>query len=159
MIYRLRHDVRWQDGTPLTSRDVEFTYHAIMNPANTIASQFGYEIASVNARDPYTVVVTLKRPYSPILSQFFGADNNYAILPAHLLARYQNLDRVAFGSDPVGSGPYAVETWARGDHITWRANGGYYAGRPAIDRITLRFIHDVSTIVTQLLTHEIDAAF
>ncbi len=160
VIYRLRHDVRWQDGTPLTSRDVEFTYHAIMNPANTIPSQFGYdEIASVNARDPYTVVVTLKRPYSPILSQFFGADNNYAILPAHLLARYQDLDRVAFGSDPVGSGPYAVETWARGDHITWRAHGGYYAGRPAIKRITLRFIHDVSTIVTQLLTHEIDAAF
>ena len=56
--FHLRHGVRWQDGIPLTSRDVVFTYRAVMNPRNAIPSRYGYDrISSVEAPDPYTVVV------------------------------------------------------------------------------------------------------
>ena len=48
--YRLRHGVRWQDGVPLTSRDVVFTYRAVMNPRNAIPSRYGFDrISSVSA--------------------------------------------------------------------------------------------------------------
>ena len=84
--FRLRSGVLWQDGTPLTSRDVIFTYRAVMNPRNTIPSRYGYDrIASVKAVDPHTVVVRTLTRYSPIVSMFFGGDSNYPVLPAHLL--------------------------------------------------------------------------
>ena len=160
IIYRLRRNVSWQDGAPLNSRDVVFTYRAIMNPSNAVPSRYGYDrVASVEAPGPYTVVVKLKRPYSPIVAYFFGGDSNYPILPAHLLARYTSLDRVPYNAAPIGSGPYRFSRWVRGDRLELAANPHYYGGRPAISRISLRFIHDPSTTINQLLTNEVDADF
>jgi peptide/nickel transport system substrate-binding protein len=158
--YHLRRDVSWQDGAPLNSGDVLFSYRAIMNPFNSVPSRACYDrAASVKAPDPYTVIVTLKRFYSPIVACFFGGDSNYPILPAHLLARYASLDRVAYNAAPIGSGPYRFVRWARGDRLEMRSNPRYYAGRPAIAAISLRFIHDPSTTINQLLTNEVDATF
>ena len=160
VIYHLRRNIAWQDRVPLNSRDVVFTYRAIMNPLNAVPSRYGYDrIASVEAPDPYTVVVKLKRPFSPIVTYFFGGDSNYPILPAHLLARYASLDRVAYNAAPVGSGPYRFARWARGDRLEMIANPRYYAGRPAVARVSLRFSHDSSTTINQLLTNEVDATF
>jgi peptide/nickel transport system substrate-binding protein len=105
------------------------------------------------------VVVKLKRPYSPIIAYFFGGDSNYPILPAHLLAHYASLDRAAYNAAPIGSGPYRFARWVRGDRLEMTANPRYYAGRPAIARISLRFVHDSSTTMNQLLTNEVDATF
>ena len=77
IVYRLRHDVRWQDGQPLTARDVVFTYRASVNPANAIPARSDYDaIASVSAPNPYEVDVTLKRPFAPIVATFFGGDGS-----------------------------------------------------------------------------------
>lgn len=159
LTYRLRRDVRWQDGAPLTSRDVLFTYHAVMSPSNAVLSRYGYDhIAGVEAPDPYTVVVRLRQPYAPIISNFFGGDSNYTILPAHLFAGYTNLDRAAYNSAPIGSGPYRVTGWRRSDRIEFEANPRYYGGAPAIARIVLRTVPDTSTIVNQLVTGEVDTS-
>jgi peptide/nickel transport system substrate-binding protein len=158
--YHLRRDVRWQDGAPLTARDVVFTYRAIMNPSNAVPGRSGDDvIASVEAPDPYRVVVRLKRPYSPIIPSFFGGDSNCTILPAHLLAGYARLDHAAYNAAPIGSGPYRVTSWQPGDRIEFEANPRYYGGRPAIRRIILRTIPDTQTVLNQLATGEIDAAF
>jgi peptide/nickel transport system substrate-binding protein len=158
--YHLRHDAVWQDGVPLSSRDVAFTYRAIMNPANSVSSRYGYDrVASVDVPDPYTAVVRLKRSYAPIVSSFFGGDSNYPILPAHLLAGYPNLNHVPYNAAPIGSGPYRLARWTRGDRLDVIANEKYYAGRPAISRLSLHFVHDSSTIADQLATGEVDAAF
>lgn len=107
LTFHLRHDARWQDGTPVTSRDVAFTYHAVMNPANNVPDRYGYDVVSaVETPDPYTFVIRLKRPFSPIISLFFGGDSNYPILPEHLLAKYPTINALAFNASPVGSGPY-----------------------------------------------------
>ena len=117
--YHLRHGVRWQDGSPFSSRDVVFTYRAIMNPANNLPLRYGYDrVASVTAPDPYTVVVRTKVPFSPIINWFFGGDNNYAILPAHLLATLPNINHVSFNAAPVGTGPYRLERWERGNRLS-----------------------------------------
>ena len=157
--YHLRRDVSWQDGAPLNSRDIVFTYRAIMNPSNTVPHSSDDPVASVKAPGPYTVIVTLKRHYSPLVATFFGGDSNCPILPAHLLARYVSLDRVPYNAEPIGSGPYLFTRWVRGDRLEMRANPRYYGGRPAIARISLRFIHDPSTTINQLLTNEVDATF
>ncbi len=160
LTFHLRRTVRWQDGTPVTSRDVVFTYHAVMSPSNNVPERIGYdEIASIAAPDPYTVVITLKRPYSPIVALFFGGDSNYPILPAHLLASKPNINNVTFNSSPVGSGPYRLDRWDRGDRLTFAANNTYYAGKPPIGRLVLPIIANDSTMIDELQSGEIDAAF
>jgi peptide/nickel transport system substrate-binding protein len=158
--YHLRKGVQWQDGAPLTASDVAFTFDAIMNPKNNVPSRTGFDqVASVTAVDAQTVRVRLKRRYSAILANFFGPDQNYQILPRHLLARYPNLNDVSFNSAPIGSGPYRVLQWKRGEELALRANPHYFRGRPAIGEIRLRFIPDNNTLLQQLRTREVTAQF
>ena len=158
--FYLRHNARWQDGAPVTSRDVAFTYRAVMNPANNIPERYGYDVVSrLETPDPYTVVIRLQRPFAPILSLFFGGDSNYPILPAHLLASLPNINAAPYNSTPVGSGPYRLQRWDRGDRIVLDANSSYFHGKPGIGRLVLPFIADDGTIIEQLQTGELDAAF
>ncbi|MGB6643864.1 MAG: ABC transporter substrate-binding protein [Candidatus Cybelea sp.] len=99
-------------------------------------------INTVAAPNPCTVLLKLKSRFSPIVENFFGGDSNYPILAAHLLAQYASLDRVAYNAAPIGSGFYRFARWVRGDRLEMSANPRYYAERPAIARIRLRFIHD-----------------
>ncbi len=86
--YRLRRNVKWQDGAPFTSADVKFSYDAMMNPANNVPNRHGYDqIRDVRTPDRYTVVLRMKRPYAPATTNLFGDETPNAILPQHLLAR------------------------------------------------------------------------
>lgn len=153
--YHLRRGVRWQDGAPFTARDVIFTWHALMNPRNDVPTRVGYDqIASITAPDPYTVVVHLKRPYAPAI-YLFRCANQGAIVPAHLLERYRDLNRVAFNEHPIGTGPYRVISWSHGQRLRFEANP-YYWKHPKIRRIDWIFIHDTNTLLNALRTHEID---
>ena len=158
--YHLRHGVKWQDGAPLTAQDAVFTYHAIMNPKNNTQVQTGYDqIASVDAPDDYTVVVHMKAVFAPIVAYFMCMQGGFNILPAHLLAKYPDLNHVAWNNAPIGSGPFKFKEWVHGDHITLEANPLYWRGPPHLKKIIFRVVGDTNTIVTQLQTHEIDAWF
>lgn len=158
--YHLRKGVRWQDGQPLTSRDVVFTYHAIVNPRNNVQGLLGYEdIADVVAPDDYTVVVHMKRVDSPIVTLFMCLDGDYPILPAHLLATYPDLNHAAYNDKPIGSGPFSVVDWVRGDHITFAANPDYWRGPPKLDKIVVSFVGSNAQIVDRLRTGQADAWF
>jgi peptide/nickel transport system substrate-binding protein len=160
VVYHLRRDIRWQDGNPLTARDVVFTYHAITNPSNTVPSRSGYDhIKSVSTRDPHTVVVELTQPQAGFVASFFGGGSNYPILPAHLLAGYPNLNHVPFNEAPVGSGPYRFTKWIHGERLDLTANDRYYGAKPSIQHLSIRFIPASATIVNELVTHEVDATF
>jgi peptide/nickel transport system substrate-binding protein len=157
--YHLRRGVRWQDGSPFTAQDVVFTYRAVMNPANNLPERYGYDlVSSVDAPDAYTVVVRLKRAFSPIISFFFGGDSNYPVLPAHLLAALPNVNTAAFNAAPIGEGPYRFVSWDRGDRLTFDANASYFAGKPHIEHLVLPFIVADTTAINELQTGEIDAA-
>jgi peptide/nickel transport system substrate-binding protein len=156
--YHLRKNVRWHDGAPFTSRDVAFSYRAIMNPATAVSTRHGYdEIARVETPDPYTAVFRLKRPFAPATHTFFAhSDAPYYILPAHLLERYRDLNRVPFNSMPVGTGPFKVVRWLRGDRIEYAANDDYFLGKPKLRKIVVHLVPDENTIASQMRAHEID---
>jgi len=157
--YHLRHGVHWQDGPLLTSGDVVFSYRAQMNPANNVSTRIGYsEVDVIRAPDDYTVVVHLRRPFSPFVT-YFGGPQGYPILPAHLLAKYSDLNHLPYNTRPVGSGPYTVVEWRRGDAVTFAANPTYWRGAPHIARMTYRIIPDPNTRLQQLQTGEADAYF
>jgi len=158
LTYHLRHGVKWQDGAPFTSRDVEFTWRAIMNPRNNVVSRRGYDqIASIATPDDYTVVMRLKRVFPPAVDTVFAeSDTPIRVLPAHLLASYADINHVAFNGSPVGTGPYAFVRWLRGDRIVLRANPAYFRGAPAMKGLTLAIIPDDQTTQAQLRSHEAD---
>ncbi|HEY1975624.1 MAG TPA: peptide ABC transporter substrate-binding protein [Candidatus Baltobacteraceae bacterium] len=158
LTYRLRHGVKWHDGTPFTSKDVKFTWQAVMNPANNVLSRRGYdEVASVDTPDDYTVVFHMKKIFAPAIDTIFGeSDTPYYILPAHLLAKYSNLNQIPFNSAPVGTGPYKFARWERGDRIVLTANPNYFKGAPRIKQLILPIILDDNTEVAQLRSHEVD---
>ena len=156
--YHLRDDVRWQDGIPLTAADVVFTVRAILNPRNNVGSRDPYaRLRDVSAPDAHTVVVRLRERDAAIVGLFFTPDSNYAILPAHLLAKEPELNDVAFNAKPIGSGPYRVAAWDRGSVVHLVANPTYFRGTPAIAKIDIRYLPDATTSLVQLKTHELDA--
>lgn len=156
LTYHLRRDVTWQDGAALTARDVAFTFKAIMNPRNNVVSRSGYDVVSrVEAVDAWTVRVRLRKPYAPILSTFLGPNQNYAILPAHVLVGKADLNGSAFDAKPIGSGPYRVVAWRRGDQLSLRRNTHYFLGPPAIENVAVKFVPDSNGILNQLRTQEV----
>ncbi len=159
--YHLRSGVHWQDGAPFTSRDVKFTWQAIMNDANNVNSRNGYErVAAVDTPNPLTVVFHLKAKFAPFVDTVFAeSDNPYCILPAHLLSAYHDLNRVPFNERPVGTGPFKVVKWVHGDRIELVANDAYFRGKPKLRRIVVRDVPDENTSINLLRTHEIDWIF
>src|SRR5215216_950037 len=78
---RLRDDIQWSDGEPITSADFVFTYDMFMNDANSVDSRSPYDVMeSVEAPDAQTVVVTFPEPYAPWLTTIF-----YSVMPEHTL--------------------------------------------------------------------------
>lgn len=159
--YHLRAGVRWQDGVPFTSRDVKFSYDAVMNPNNDVISRHGYDVVRhVETPDPLTVVFRLKRPFAPFVSVVFGeSDSPYGVLPAHVLAKYPSLNDVPYNSAPIGTGPFKFVRWVHGDRIAFVRNEHYFLGAPKIEHIVWRLAPDENTELQLLRTHEADWMF
>lgn len=159
--YHLRHGVRWQDGAPFTSADVKFTVAAILNNRNNVISRTGFTLVkSVGTPDPYTAVFHMKHAYAPAVDDLFGeSDSPYEILPAHLLSKYPDINHVPFNGQPIGTGPFILKRWQRGDHLEYVANPHYFRGKPKLDRIVVHFVTDENTALNQLRAHELDWQF
>ncbi len=159
--YHLRHGVKWQDGAPFTSGDVKFTWQAIMNPANNVEGHNGYDrVKSVDTPDPYTVVFHLKAPFAPFVNTVFAeSDSPLCVLPAHLLAKYPDINHVPFNNMPIGTGPFRVVKWVHGDHVELVANNAYFRGKPKLARVIVRDIPDENTSVNALRVHDVDWIF
>ena len=156
--YHLEHNAKWHDGVPLTSADVAFTFSALTNPKNNIAASEPYqEIERVETPDAYTVRLKLRRAWAPIIDAF--SDRNVgAIVPAHLLKNFPNLNHIDFNAAPIGSGPYKFVAWHRGSDVELAANPEYFRGAPKIGRVVIRFLTSDNTMMVSLRTHEIDLA-
>ncbi|HZZ01012.1 MAG TPA: peptide ABC transporter substrate-binding protein [Candidatus Baltobacteraceae bacterium] len=160
IVYRLRKGALWQDGAPLTSADVAYTYGQIMNPRNDVPARNVYDkIVRLDTPDERTVRIRLREPNSAILSNFFGPDGNYPVLPEHLLRRYADLNHVPFNGMPVGSGPFRVVEWARGDRVRLERFDRYFGGKPALRTLTLKTVSSLETLLLETRTHEIGATF
>jgi peptide/nickel transport system substrate-binding protein len=157
--YHLRKDVKWSDGVAFTSKDVTWTWHAIMNPNNNIVSRHGYDyIRSIETPDDWTAIVHLKTKFSPFVNTFFtDSDQPYGVAPAHVLAKYPNVNQIPFNSEPtVSDGPFRFAEWVRNDHVSLVANDNFFLGKPGLKRIEIKVIPDENTSVELLKSHAID---
>ena len=160
--YHLRTDAKWTDGVPVTSKDVKWTWQAIMNDNNNVLSRNGYDdVSSIDTPNDDTVVVHLKKKFSPFVNTFFAdSDSPMEIAPAHVLASYPNVNQIPFNADPdVSDGPFKFVRWVHGDHIELSANPDFFMGKPGLNNIYIRIVPDENTTVNLLRTHEIDWMF
>lgn len=160
--YHLRKNVKWTDGVPVTSKDVKWSWQAIVNKNNDIISTHGYNyVKSIDTPDDYTVVVHLKKKFAPFVNTFFAdSDQPFPVVPEHILAKYPNINNIPFNSNPtVSDGPFKFARWVHGDHIELTANDGFFMGKPGLRSIFIRVVPDENTTVNLLRTHDIDWMF
>ncbi|MBE0596538.1 MAG: peptide-binding protein, partial [Desulfuromonadales bacterium] len=149
--FRLRQDVRWHDGTPLTAEDVLFTYQTYIDPKVPTAYAERYkQVDKAEVVDPHTFRVSYRQPLATALISW-AID----ILPKHLL-QGQDVTKSPLGSQPVGAGPYRFVEWRRGEKIVLEANKDYYEGSPYIHRVVYRIIPDLSTMFLELQSGGLD---
>lgn len=158
LTYHLRRDVRWQDGTPFTAHDVQFTWRAIVDPRNNVQSIRGYDlISAIDAPDPHTAVIRLKKVWAPAVATLFTYGTApMPIVPAHLLEGRGALNQSGFNLHPVGTGPYRFVRWDRGNRITLAANARYFRGAPHVAAIVVEEVPDINTSLTMLRTGQLD---
>ncbi len=160
--YHLHKDAKWTDGQNVTSKDVKWSWEAIMNSANNVVSRHGYDyVRNIDTPDDWTDVVHLKTKFSPFVNTFFAmSDQPMPVAPAHVLAKYANINQVPFNNEPtVSDGPFRFSQWSRGDHITLLRNDGFFLGKPGLQRVDVRIIPDENTTINLLKTHAIDFMF
>jgi peptide/nickel transport system substrate-binding protein len=152
--FRLRQDVRWHDGQPVTARDVEFTFNLAKDEqtASLIGSIFLPEVASAQVVDDYTITFRFERPHAQALEDFW-----WPPLPRHLLENVApaELRNAPFNRQPVGSGPFRFGEWRANERLVLVRNDEFpesLGGPAAAERIVFRVIPEASTMLTELIT-------
>ena len=159
IVYRLRPGVRWSDGVEVTSADVLFTLHAILDPRNPVRSHEGYDlIDNAYARDAHTVVFHLRRVWAPAVASYFSYGSSpQFVLPEHVLRAQMPLARADFNANPsVGDGPFTFVRWRRGDSLQYVANARYWRGIPKTPELNVRVVPDPSANLLLLQSGELE---
>jgi peptide/nickel transport system substrate-binding protein len=150
--YTIRPDAAFNDGHPLTAADYAFTYETIVNPKWTIANRKPYDLITgyeiINER---TIKFTFSAPV-PGYKKLF-----HIVLPKHDLEG-KDWDTAWKDSVPVSNGPFKMESWERGQQITFVRNDHFFGDGPNLDRIVMRFVPESNTLLELLRSGEIDAS-
>jgi peptide/nickel transport system substrate-binding protein len=160
--FHIRQDVLWHDGERTDAHDVAFMWETINDPVtgypNVASLQYfvkgpeGFEVL-----DDFTI-----RLYMQPHPQFMDTFRSLAILPEHLLGDVprDQLNQHPFGTQcPVGNGPFVFDSHRPQDRWVFTANPTFpegLGGRPFVDRYVYRVITEQTTLLTELLTENVD---
>ncbi len=130
---RLRSDVRWHDGVPVTAQDVAFTLDLMRHPAVGKAPPDAYRVEVLDD-STYRISTRRGRVGTPL-------DDWTVYYPKHLIEQLAPADfyKWEFWREPVGNGPYRFLRRVPGQMMEFEANPEFFAGRPRIARVMLRF--------------------
>jgi peptide/nickel transport system substrate-binding protein len=162
--WKLRPNLTWHDGVPLTAEDFVFSWRVYSSPALSVFKSAPQDLMEdVSASDARTVVIRWNQTYAeanalvledldPIPRHLLEADFN-AIQDAD--SRDTFLGRRYWATEYVGTGPFRLTAWEPGSHLEGAAFDGHATGRPKIDRLVMRFIGDDNTVATNMLSEAI----
>lgn len=150
-VFHMRKGVKFQDGTPLTAKDVVYTFNRILDPKSASAAAYLFSaIKSVQAPDNYTVDFTLSQPDASFLSHV--ASVYTSVVNPTSITKYHNLN-----STMDGSGAYNFVSQQAGQQVVLKANPGYYVkGEPNLSGITLQVMQDESSRINALKSGSAD---
>lgn len=140
---KIREDVKFTDGEPLTAEDVVYTYEIAKNSGSSIDLTM---LESVKQVDEYTIEFKLNNPQSTFIEKLARV----GIVPKHA-------HNEGFADNPIGSGPYKFIQWDKGQQVIAEANEDYYGDVPSIKKLTMVFMDDDAAYAA-LKAGEIDIA-
>ncbi len=153
---KLRKDVKFHDGTPLTAQDVKYTLERLLD--KDLGSPHYSQLTSikeVRAVDDHTVEIETETP-NPVLMrrmQPIGGSGRVFIVSK---AYFESHTPEELTNQPMGTGPYKLESWQKGNSLTLARNEEYWGEKPAIEKGVFTFIPENSTRVNALLQGEVD---
>ena len=150
--FTLRSGVKFHDGSEMTSTDVKFTIDRIVDPATKSPRRGVFSsVKEVTAPDPTTVVVTLSKPYAPLLNVL--ADVTASIVPKAVVEAKGD----DFSDAPVGTGAFKWESWRRDTEIKLVANADYWQpDLPYLDGVMVSFNSDSNARAANVRSGTID---
>jgi peptide/nickel transport system substrate-binding protein len=153
IIFKLKPNLKWADGKPLTSADVLWTWQAVTDDKNGSPYASDYQLVKrAEAPDTLTFRVTYNEPFAPAMDSWAGLQ----ILPKHLLEG-QDLHTTSFTHKPVGSSFYKLDSWTAGQNIQLSRNLTSVLGPANIDKLVSRIIPDISAQFLELMADNIDS--
>ncbi len=151
--FKLKPNLKWSDDMPLTSADILWTWHAVIDEKTRSPYASDYQLVKkTEAPDPLTFSVTYEQAYAPALDSWAGLQ----ILPKHLLEG-QDLHTTAFARNPVGSNYYKLDSWTHGENLKLSRNPTSVLGQAKIDNLVTRIIPDSSAQFLELMADNIDS--
>ncbi|ANY83679.1 peptide ABC transporter substrate-binding protein (plasmid) [Microvirga ossetica] len=164
VVLSLRPNVKFADGTPLTTEDVKWSLDRARDPKAGAWNSSLSSIDSIEVKDPGAIVLRLKHPDPTILPAL--ATFNSAILPQKLFEATPGAspeDKAkAFAEKPIGTGPFLMTEWKRGVSMKLKRNPYYWKqgedGKPLpyLDELEFQTIPDDATRLLKLKAGEID---
>lgn len=159
VVWRLRDDVRWHDGVPVTASDALFTYELLSAtpppyPHFTIVDSIDEML--VPAGEPHTLVVRWKAGRHFATYEEWGS-----VLPRHLLEGEglevpEVRDAHPFLRDPVYDGPFRLAGWEPGSHLVLEAAGAHPRGAPRVDRVVFAFFDRPADLAEAVVDGTVD---
>jgi len=151
--FKLRNDIKWQDGTPFTADDIVFSFQRARNVPGSVATYAGSlrTVESTVAKDPHTVIVKTNTP-NPMLPLDIAS---IYVVSKHVGEKSRTEDYNS-GKAVVGTGPYRFVSHVPGDRTVFEANPAYYGPKPLWDRVNYRFISNGAARTAALLAGDVD---
>jgi peptide/nickel transport system substrate-binding protein len=144
--FHLRPGVKFSNGAPVTAADVKFSLDRFGNPkTNAVMSSVAVGYGTTKVVDVSTVRVELKHPVAAFLY-------NISIFPAFIVPKaLVEKQGAAFWKHPVGTGPFTLQEFARGSHITFAKNPNYWeTGKPYLNTVRFNFATDANSRIVAL---------
>ncbi|MFN8663380.1 MAG: peptide ABC transporter substrate-binding protein [Thermomicrobiales bacterium] len=153
--WKLKPDLLWSDGEPLTSDDIKFTWEAVSNPESTATQTQGFDlIESIETPDELTAVVTYSALWTPWVTQF-----GLGLLPRHGTGDPAAMSTWEWNRtvNPT-NGPFVLEEWNAADSMIFARNENWHEdGKPYLDRILYPITLELEVMRQMLQTGENDA--
>lgn len=155
--FHLREDVVFSDGQPFNAEAVKRNIDAVLtNRARHAWLELVAQIDAVDILDPFTVRLTLKGPYYPVLQELALIRPLRFLSPAAIPESGSTVEGI---KAPIGTGPWKLVETKRGEYDIFVANERYWGSKPKIDRVVVKVIPDPNTRAIAFETGEIDLIF
>jgi peptide/nickel transport system substrate-binding protein len=155
--FHLVEDAKFHDGSPVTAEAVQYSFTRAIDVGKSAAGIFNKVIDkdSFEIIDDHTIKITLKQPFAPFISTLGTV---YAsILNPNLEENHgDDLGESFLAEAEVGSGPYTLDSWDRGEKLVMKANPDYWGGAPTMETVNINFVSEASTARLMLEKGEID---
>ena len=152
--FKLRHGVKFSDGSELTAEDVVFSLDRPATLTNSPGPFTSYtkQIVSKQVVDPYTVRLKTATPYGPL-----ALDVSTIFIVSKKAAQNATTDDFNSGKALVGTGPFKFSSFKRGDRIELVRNDAYWGEKSPWDKVTFRILTSDGARLAALLAGEVDA--